>query len=152
MERFANSAENTLEIQLVIRETAVATTRMTNRKEEWRAVVGYKLYEVSDRGRVRRKRGGIIKPFYNGRGYLRVQLYNGIFGVSRKTRVCSFVHAIVMAAFIGPRIEGEEINHKDKDRENNALTNLEYVTQLENTRHRDTFEPFTPEDEEECPF
>src|SRR5258708_14980588 len=42
------------------------------------------------------------------------------------------VHSLVMAAFVGPRPNGAEINHKDGKRQNNILSNLEYVTQIEN--------------------
>jgi len=40
-----------------------------------------------------------------------------------------------MEAFIGPRQDGLEANHKDGDKKNNSVENLEYVTQLENMLH-----------------
>lgn len=45
------------------------------------------------------------------------------------------VHELVMLAFVGPRPEGLQINHKDGDKRNNHLPNLEYVTCAENHRH-----------------
>lgn len=45
------------------------------------------------------------------------------------------VHSLVMLAFVGPRPEGKEVNHKDGNKGNNSLDNLEYVTKSENVRH-----------------
>lgn len=44
------------------------------------------------------------------------------------------IHEIVADTFIGPRPEGMEIDHKDEDKSNNHVTNLEYVTHAENMR------------------
>ena len=40
-----------------------------------------------------------------------------------------------MLSFVGPRPEGHEINHIDGVKDNNALSNLEYVTPLQNRHH-----------------
>lgn len=45
------------------------------------------------------------------------------------------VHRLVLLAFVGPCPEGYEVHHKDGDRANNSLDNLEYVTSSENTLH-----------------
>ena len=42
---------------------------------------------------------------------------------------------MVAAAFIGPRPKGYHINHKDGDKANNCVTNLEYVSPSENAIH-----------------
>ena len=46
-----------------------------------------------------------------------------------------FVHALICAAFYGPRPKGYVTNHKDLNRGNNHASNLEWVTQSENVRH-----------------
>jgi hypothetical protein len=61
--------------------------------------------------------------------YRRVQLRD--FG--RNATI--YVHHIVADAFIGPRPEGLEVNHKDRDPSNNQPENLEYVTHSQNMRH-----------------
>ena len=103
--------------------------------EEWRPVPGYP-YEVSDLGRVRRTEaiggarvGRILKQKVHRDGYLCLTLCAG------NVRRCPQVHSLVAAAFLGPRPHGKQVNHKDSDKQNNALANLEYVTPQENSRH-----------------
>ncbi len=45
------------------------------------------------------------------------------------------VHHLVMLAFIGERPIGFDINHKDGDKTNNHLSNLEYCTRSKNIQH-----------------
>lgn len=109
-------------------------------QEEWRPVAGYaSRYEVSSLGNVRSvgrgggtgKRGQALKPTTAtpGLNYLHVALYaNGV-------RRYFTVHFLVMAAFVGPRPEGKEINHIDGNAANNRRENLEYVTRSENLKH-----------------
>ncbi|GAB3388220.1 HNH endonuclease signature motif containing protein [Lysobacter fragariae] len=66
-----------------------------------------------------------LKPADNGRGYLRVRCH----GKSRS------VHLLVASAYIGPRPDGKEVNHKDGNKQNNRPDNLEYVTHSENMGH-----------------
>ena len=47
---------------------------------------------------------------------------------------CPKVHRLIMLAFVGPQ-NGMQINHKDGNKSNNQLSNLEYVTQEENRTH-----------------
>lgn len=114
-------------------------------EEEWRPVVGYEgLYSVSDWGRVRRDKSGrghcragsILKACYRhsrkherAKGYFAVGLHKD--GKSRTV----MMHHLVAAAFLGPRPDGMEVNHKDGDTENNHAGNLEYLTQLANLEH-----------------
>ena len=101
--------------------------------EAWRTIGGYPQYQVSDRGRVRRcRRDGhrVLKPVAASNGYYQICLYNG--GKSRRV----LVHALVAAAFLGPRPSPEhQINHLDGDKANNTAENLEYLTRRENRRH-----------------
>lgn len=43
-----------------------------------------------------------------------------------------YIHRIVATAFLGPGPEGYEVNHKDENKENNAVSNLEWVPKSEN--------------------
>lgn len=97
--------------------------------ERWLPVAENPRYDVSDLGRVRRGKR-ILTPCDHGRGYRAVTLCgpNG----ARRNR---FVHRLVAAAFLGPPPVGAEVNHRDFDRANNALGNLEYLTPAGNMGH-----------------
>ena len=104
--------------------------------ERWLPVVGYEgYYEVSDHGRVKRMARGpatwpgrILKGSIK-REYPSVALYR-----DAERREYS-VHRLVMAAFVGPCPEGNEVNHKDGIKANSYVGNLEYVTRSENVIH-----------------
>lgn len=60
---------------------------------------------------------------------------SGYYIVTKSGR-CLLVHRLVAATFLGqPRRPHLQVNHKDHDPGNNHLSNLEYVTPSENTRH-----------------
>lgn len=96
-----------------------------------------KTHEISDTGLVKRiiqgrtKKPGILPGCILTSGYRQAYLQNKPAGVKRKF----MVHRLVMAAFVGPCPDGMEVNHKDGDKLNNNLDNLEYVTRLENIHH-----------------
>jgi hypothetical protein len=105
--------------------------------EEWRVVPGYEdSYAVSNLGRVKRIKKSckhISNKLLAWGGkkthYPHVTLFvNG-------TKKCFTVHGIVARAFLGPCPEGKEVNHKDGNKRNPRLTNLEYITNSENKRH-----------------
>ena len=98
-------------------------------KEEWRAVVGYENYEVSNTGLIRRN-GKILKPQLNNKyGHVKVKLC--------KDGVCIkyFIHRIVATAFIPNPNELPIINHKDENPSNNSANNLEWCTQKYNANY-----------------
>lgn len=88
-------------------------------------------YEASTFGRIRNTTTGyVLKQFSNRFGYkiLQVCPYPGIHKSVR-------VHSLVAEAFLGARPNGMVVNHKDGNKENNSLENLEYVTPSENNIH-----------------
>jgi hypothetical protein len=96
-------------------------------EEEWRPIPSHPNYMASNLGRIKSlsgdhgKPGRILKT--NGPRYLRVCL-------SGKTML---VHRLIMAAFYGP--SHLAVNHKNGNKKDNRLVNLEYVTHSENHRH-----------------
>lgn len=112
--------------------------------EIWRPVAGYEcLYEVSSLGRVRsldrfrvgdhgaptRVRGRVLSQRLGNSGYPTVWL-------SRDAKARAFsVHRLVAIAFLGVDTTRPEVNHRDGDKTNNALSNLEWVSRGENVAH-----------------
>lgn len=104
--------------------------------EKWQKIQGFSNYEASDKGNLRSlnyKRTGkkkILKPSVSNDGYLKTMLKNDC----GKYKSWS-VHKFVCLAFFGPKPKRLEINHKDGNKLNNAISNLEYVTRSENLKH-----------------
>lgn len=94
--------------------------------ETWKAVVGHEgIYEVSDRGRVKRVAPGpgthpgrILSPMVDCKGYLYVRIGG------RMNRI----HRLVAAAFFGP--SDMLVRHLDGNPLNNSLSNVMYGTPL----------------------
>lgn len=86
-------------------------------------------YTVYDDGTVIGPRGKPLAPVPNRCGYGRITLcHDG-------KRPLVFVHRLVAEAFL-PKVEGKEcVNHKDGDKRNNRIDNLEWVTHAENHKH-----------------
>lgn len=94
----------------------------------WKTIKEEPQYEVSKDGRVRNKETGLEKSLrYDRYGYLRVTLYP-----SGKTYT---VHRLVAMTFIKNSKNLPAINHKDGNKENNSVNNLEWCTNKHNTQH-----------------
>jgi hypothetical protein len=100
-------------------------------KEEWRDIKGYEgRYQISNYGKVKSlKTNREKKAFLQKFGYLKVQLYDG-----KKARNY-FVHRLVAQAFIPNYNNLREINHKDEDKTNNSVTNLEWCDRSYNVKY-----------------
>lgn len=97
----------------------------------WADIPGYeKIYKISDVGVVRNKKTQkIITPKDNGWGYLLIRLNKD--GIRKGVAV----HRLVAMAFIPNPNKKPEVNHKDGNKLNNHINNLEWVTRSENIKH-----------------
>lgn len=112
--------------------------------EEWKPVVGYEgLYEVSSMGRVkslkrtitgkdgitREIKERILKPGIAENWYPTVNL-------SKNGNVVTFrVHRLVATAFIPNPKNLSDVNHKDEDKTNNSVDNLEWMSHKDNSNY-----------------
>lgn len=110
-------------------------TTVNQPEEIWKPVKDFEgYYEVSNLGRVKRLKGyqclgeRILKPSLSI-GYSVVNLQRP--GKRKVTKV----HSLVMRAFVSQRPRKQEVNHKDGNKSNNHLANLEYVTRSQNQKH-----------------
>ena len=112
-----------------------AITKGGNNMENliWKPVVGYEgLYEVSNTGLVRslnNLKGRMLKLTKRKDGYLGVCLYKHC---KQETKT---VHRLVAETFIPNPNNLKVINHKDENRSNNNVENLEWCTYSYNTTY-----------------
>lgn len=110
-------------------------------EEEWRDIAGYEgLYKVSNLGRVKSLGNGnsnnsnnckerILKAGKNSRGYLQVHLCkNGKYKTYK-------IHRLVAIVFIPNPNNLPQVNHKDENKENNYVENLEWCDRKYNVNY-----------------
>lgn len=109
---------------------------MKNTKETWKPITctDNVKYEVSSEGKVRNlKTGRILKPFYAS-GYAMVSLTSANNDKTKKT--LKLVHRLVAQAFIPNNDPSKTlINHKDENKRNNSVANLEWCTYKYNANY-----------------
>ena len=92
--------------------------------EIYKDIEGYEqLYQISNLGNVKSFQTGkekILKPNKTKKGYLRIELWKQ--GKYKKY----LVHRLVAQHFIDNPNNYEQINHRDEDKTNNCVSNLEY--------------------------
>nr|QBK85341.1 MAG: HNH endonuclease [Iridovirus LCIVAC01] len=97
-------------------------------KEEWK-IISETNYEISNLGRVRNKNEYIMKNQITKTEYEYITLY---IQLKRKKY---FIHRLVTIAFISNSQNFPFVNHKDRNKRNNRVTNLEWVNNSMNAKH-----------------
>jgi len=112
-------------------------------KEFWENIVGFQGYQVSNLGEVRALHKVVtysdgrvfsyperkLKQWPDKNGYL-------LTGITVKNKTNTLkVHRLVAEHFLSPLGCRDHVNHKDGDKSNNSVENLEYVNAAENNLH-----------------
>jgi hypothetical protein len=98
--------------------------------EEWRECPNFPTHEVSSLGRFRhRKTLRFLSGSDHDCGYRNIG-----FSVNGKIHT-KLAHRLVALAFIEQPHGCNEVNHKNKDRQDNRVSNLEWVNRSQNSKH-----------------
>jgi hypothetical protein len=135
---------NTMPDFIKINPCVITTHTIDNSKEVWCSAVGFDgHYLVSNFGNIAslnkniklhhgghwRRKGGVLAQFSDRYGYLRVALYIG----GRQHQI--LVHRLVCMTFMPMGKYDLQVNHKDGNKKNNFIENLEWCTLQENIAH-----------------
>lgn len=102
-------------------------------EEQWLDIPGYEgLYQISNFGRVKSfyfKNPRILKP-HKVKGYSNVELYKN------KKKKQFYIHRLVMENFCPiENMNVLDVNHKDENKSNNHISNLEWMTHKDNLNY-----------------
>ena len=98
--------------------------------EVWLPIKNFPRYRVSSEGKVKSlKHNKVLKPYDDGKGYDKVDIYDG------PKRCPRSIHRLVADTFFDGDHDGLEVNHIDGNKKNNFVGNLEWCTKSKNLYH-----------------
>lgn len=102
---------------------------------EWRVIPGFDNYEASNLGHIRNHTTKkILKPYYVENSYAQVRLS---LGSKHLYKLCR-VHRLVALAWIPNKDNKETVNHKNKNKIDNRVDNLEWLDYREQACHHES--------------
>lgn len=127
-------------MEIILKIKSIPKVKIENLPNEiWKDIPNYEgIYQISNKGRIKslarivgtcKRKEKLVIPFDNGRGYLTVALHKDNKGIKH------YVHRLVAQAFIKNIDNKNCVNHKDHNRKNNDVDNLEWVTYKENNNY-----------------
>lgn len=102
----------------------------------WRYIPSFnQRYIISKTGEIKSaqgvNKGKILSPSVDKGGYLMIVIAPT---VGRSNRKLCRIHRLVASTFIRPIEDGEEVNHIDGNKQNNAISNLEIISREDNNK------------------
>ena len=111
-------------------------------EEQWKEIAEFPGYEISSFGRARSTdrfvKAGRSRRWWKGQLLSPGKIKGGYLIIApRKNgkQYSRYIHRLVAEAFLPPPKEGQEVNHKDGDKTNNHVNNLQWLTHQENMQH-----------------
>ncbi len=97
---------------------------------DWIDIPNYEgIYQISIDGKVKRIGGGILSDNSSTNKYKKVNLWKD------NKRKSIYIHRVLAELFLTKKEGQTEVNHKDGNKMNNSIENLEWCTQSENSKH-----------------
>lgn len=101
--------------------------------EQWKIITEATNYAVSNLGNIKNtKTGRLLNPGISGNGYKQVSLRM----ISSNKFEKRYVHRLVAQYWLENPENKREVNHKNLDRTDNRIENLEWVTSSDNQKHK----------------
>ena len=97
-------------------------------EEIWKVITGYDNYKISSLDNIRNDKK-ILKQRLQSHGYYTICLFKD------KSRKCFYIHRLVAQEFLEKHENNLIVNHKDGNKLNNCVSNLEWVSQSYNVKH-----------------
>ena len=98
---------------------------MLNDNEIWKPIPGFEnLYWASNQGRIKNSRK-VMKTYFNNSGYECIDF------TKEKVKTKHLVHRLVCQTFLENPDNLPEVNHKDENKSNNTLENLEWCRRVQ---------------------
>ena len=128
--RFNGELKNLNIRELVVKYFGINIESLPN--EIWKPINGYdEKYMISNFGRIYSVYSNVfLTGCSNGKGYQTVLLSD-----TDNIRTRKYIHRLVASEFIDNPTDLPEVNHKDEDKENNNINNLEWCTKLYNMNY-----------------
>lgn len=97
--------------------------------EIWKVIRCCPEYKISNQGRIMNRKGKIMKAYRQKDGYMRISFWKN------NTTFSKFIHCLVAEAFIPNPDNLPQVNHKDENKSNNHVENLEWCTASYNSSY-----------------
>lgn len=99
-------------------------------EEIWKPILNWEHYSISNYGRVKNNKTGKIRSTYiNNSGYTCIQLYK------QGTMKHFLVHRLVAETFIPNPYQLQDVNHKNENKQDNYVENLEWISHQKNCQY-----------------